>query len=309
MGVTGGTAPITYNWSPTEPNTDTLHGLTAGTYSVTATDAGGCSVTAAYTLTSGSTVTIDSSHVKNITCNGAANGSIIVFASGGAPPLTYTWNPAEANSDTLTGLSPGTYAVTVTDRFGCSASASYTITQPTPIANDSVKEVDVTCTAAGSLLVVDTGGVAPLHYVWSGGQTTDSITNQPAGTYTLTVTDAHGCSITASYTIGTAPGAIVFGTPVIVNSTCHGDSTGSITVSATGGSAAITFVWSNGVTGATISGLAPGTYTVTGSDGQGCSASASYTITAIQPEVFQYYQPAEPEQFLTYGEPVLQALH
>ena len=295
VGVTGGTAPITYTWSPTEPNTDTLHGLTAGTYSVTATDAGGCSVSAAYTLTSGSTVTIDSSRVRNITCNGAANGSIIVYASGGAPPLTYVWTPSEPNTDTLTGLSAGSYSVTVTDRFGCSASASYVITEPTPIANDSVVEVDVTCTASGSLLVVDTGGVAPLSYVWSGGQTTDSITNQPAGTYTLTVTDAHGCSITASYVIGTAPGAIVFGTPVIVNSTCHGDSTGSITVSATGGSAAITFVWNTGATTATISGLAPGTYTVTGSDGQGCSASASYTIT----------QPAA----ITFGNPTIVNVH
>jgi len=276
--VTGGTLPITYTWSPTEPNTGILTGLTAGSYCVTATDAGGCSVTACFTLTQAVSVTIDSANVTNVTCNAANNGTITVHASGGTPPLGYSWTPTEPNSNSLTGLSAGTYVVTVTDASGCTATASYTITQPSAIANDSVVIVAVTCTASGSVTVFDTGGVAPLTYSWSNGSTTDSITNVPAGTYTLTVTDAHGCSITASYVVGTAPGAIVFGTPVIVNTTCNGDSTGSITVSATGGNGNISYTWSNGATTATISNLPAGTYVVTASDNGGCSGSASYTV-------------------------------
>jgi len=286
--TTGGTLPITYTWTPTEPNTGALTGLSAGQYCVTATDAGGCSVSTCFTLIQPSSVTIDSAHVKNVNCNGADSGAITLYVTGGTLPLTYIWNPTEPNSNSLTGLAAGTYSVTVTDAAGCTATASYTITQPTPIANDSVVIVNVSCNGSGSILVVDTGGVAPLVYNWSvSGQHTDSLTNLQAGTYTLTVTDAHGCSITASYTVGTAPGALVFGTPVIVNTSCNGDSTGSITVSATGGHGTITYSWNyqNDST-ATITGLGAGTYTVTATDTAGCSASASYTVAQPQPIAF-----------------------
>ena len=281
IATSGGVAPITYSWSPTEPNNDTITGLLAGTYTVTATDAGGCSVTASFTVTSPAPVVIGAPVIKNVTCNGSANGSIIVRASGGTPPLGYTWSPTEPHNDTITGLTPGSYCVTVTDSAGCTASACYNITQPSPIANDSVVIDSVTCTAGGSVFVYDTGGIAPLTYSWSNGSTTDSITNVGAGSYSLTVTDAHGCSITSSYAVPTAAGAIVFGPPVIVNTSCNGDSTGSITVIATGGGGLITFSWSNGATTATILGLPAGTYTVTASDNISCTASASYTV--IQP--------------------------
>ena len=278
--VTGGTAPITYAWSPTEPNSGTITGLGGGTYALTVTDAGGCSITASFTLTTPVPVVIDSADVVNVTCNGSANGSITVYASGGTPPLGYTWTGGTfGNTSAITGLSAGTYNVTVTDSVGCTATASYVVSQPSAIAPQTVTIVSVTCQAAGSVTVVDTGGVAPLSYNWSGGQTVDSITNQPAGTYTLTVTDASGCSVTGSYTIGTAPGGVIFGTPVIVNETCNGGNSGSITVIATGGHGVITYVWSTTATTATISGLSIGTYTVTASDTTGCSASASYTIT------------------------------
>ena len=281
VGVTGGTLPITYTWSPTEPNTDTLTGLSAGTYSVTATDAGGCSISASFNITAPPPVALGGAIIRNVTCNGSSNGGIIVRAIGGNVPFTYSWSPTQPATDTLNGLAPGTYCVTVTDSSGCSASACYTITQPSPIANDSVVIDSFSCTAGGSIVVYDTGGIAPLGYHWSNGQTTDSIGGLQAGTYTLTVTDAHGCSITASYVVPTAAGALTFATDTIINTSCHGDSTGSITVTTTGGTAPVTFVWSNGATTATITGLPAGTYTVTATDNGGCSVSASYTI--IQP--------------------------
>ena len=286
-GVTGGTAPITYTWSPSEPNSDTITNLPSGTYAVTAVDAGGCSVTASYTLAPPVPVSIDSAHVVNVTCNGYANGSVTVFASGGVAPLGYAWAPGNfGNTNSITGLSVGTYSVTITDSVGCTATASYTVTQPSGIGLDSLLIIDVTCQAQGSIFVIDTGGVAPLNYLWSGGQTVDSITNQPAGTYGLTVTDANGCSVTASYTIGIAPGGVVLNAPVIINTTCNGDSTGSITANATGGQGTITYIWSTTATTATISNLPAGTYSVTASDTTGCSASATYTITQPTPVTF-----------------------
>ena len=281
--ISGGTPPITYTWSPFEPNSGTITGLGGGTYALTVTDAGGCSVTASFTLSPPNPVIIDSTNLVNLGCHTSDNGSITVYTSGGTGTLNYTWAGGGGifpDTNSIGNLVAGNYSVTITDSVGCSVSATYTLAAPSPIAAQSVTIVNVTCQAQGSITVIDTGGTPPLNYLWSPvGQIVDSITNQPTGTYTLTVTDAAGCSITASYTIGTAPGGVHFGAPVIVNTSCNGDSTGSITVVATGGQGTITYIWSTSATTATITGLGAGTYTVTASDTTGCSASASYTIT------------------------------
>ena len=289
QGITGGTAPITYTWSPAEPNSGTITGLGGGTYALTVTDAGGCSVTASFTLSPPKPVIIDSTNLVNLSCHTTDNGSITVYASGGTGTLNYNWSGGGGtftDTNSIGNLVAGNYNVTITDSVGCSVSATYTLTAPSAIAAQTVTIVNVTCQAEGSVTVIDTGGTPGYTYLWSGGQTVDSITNQPAGTYNLTVTDAAGCTATASYTIGTAPGGVVFGQPVIVNTNCNGDSTGSITVIATGGHGTITYIWSTTATTATITGLGAGTYTVTASDTTGCSASASYTITQPSPVIF-----------------------
>jgi gliding motility-associated-like protein len=284
--VSGGTPAYSYLWS-NGGATATITGLAPGTYTVTVTDANGCSNTASGTVTVVvSNLSFGNTQITNVTCNAGNNGSIVVAVDSATPPVVYTWSNNLPNSDTVTGLSAGTYNLTVTDANGCSLTASYTITQPSPIVIDSTHMTQAGCTVGGTLQVFASGGTGTLTFNWSNGQSGDSLTGLAGGPYTVTITDANGCSITATDSVIAAPGAISFGTPVIVNVTCSGDSNGSITIVTSGGTGTIHYTWSTGDSTATISGLAAGTYSVTATDSVGCSASTSYIVNQPTPITF-----------------------
>lgn len=138
--------------------------------------------------------------LTNITCNGDANGEAGVTASGGSTPYTYAWTPSGGTSNTISGLSAGTYSVTVTDNGGCSWTDSVTITQPTTIMlKDTVTSDTGNCN--GWAKTMASGGTTPYTYSWTGGGTNDTISGKCAGTYTCTVTDSNGCSATVAVTI------------------------------------------------------------------------------------------------------------
>ncbi len=285
--ATGGTGTLTYGWS----NGDTgnlADSISGGTVTLTVTDANGCSVTASYTVPSSGGITLNTSTSTDITCNGANDGSIHVVAIGASAPVVYTWNPAVSVDSMATGLSAGSYAVTVTDNGGCSASASYTINEPTAITLGNPVITDETCTRGGTVTVTATGGTGTLTYGWSNGDSGTLADSLNAGTVSLTVTDANGCSVTASYTIGSAPNTVALGNATIVDVTCNGGNNGSITATATGGTGTLVFTWNTTptTTGASITGLTAGAYSVTVTDSLGCSVSATYNVaepTAITP--------------------------
>ncbi len=155
-----------------------------------------------------------------------------------------------------------------------------------PLMVEIVDVVDVTCAGGtnGSALADATEGTAPYTYLWSNGQTTAQLMNVGAGSYTVTVTDAAAGTQTASVDIN-EPDAIVFGIPVITDISCNGLTDGAITASATGGTGVISFQWSSGPNGPTIMNLAAGSYTVTATDGNGCTESESYMVT--EPDVVE----------------------
>lgn len=144
----------------------------------------------------------------NVPCNGSNGGSATVTITSGTPPYTYSWTPTGGTSATATGLSAGTYTVTITDSTGCSATASYTITQPTALMATADTISNVTCNGGntGAAYVTASGGTLPYSYSWPNGATTDTVTGLSAGVYTVTVTDSAGCSSTASAMI-TQPAA------------------------------------------------------------------------------------------------------
>lgn len=276
VSATGGTGNKTFTWSNGATGA-TVNNLSAGSYSVTATDANGCTATQTFTITSASGIVITGTPTM-ITCNGATNGSITVSATGGTGNKTFTWSNG-ATEATVNNLAAGTYIVTATDAAGCSVTQSYTITAPAAIAITGTAN-NITCNGVnnGSITVSATGGTGNKTFSWSNGATGATINNLAAGAYTVTATDANGCTKTQTYTI-TAPTAIDI-TGTANNITCNGLNNGSITVSATGGTGNKTFTWSNGTTGATASNLAAGSYTVTATDANGCTKTQSFTITA-----------------------------
>ncbi|MBK8845750.1 MAG: SprB repeat-containing protein [Bacteroidetes bacterium] len=277
VSAAGGTSPYSYAW--TGGSTDaSITGLAVGTYTVTVTDANGCIATCSYTVTEPAVLTAMCSGT-NVSCNGGSNGSASVTAGGGTSPYSYLWTNS-ATTATAMNLSAGTYTVTVTDANGCIATCSYTVTEPTALTL-STSHQNVNCFGGsnGSLTATAGGGTPVYSYLWNTGAATSTVTGLALGTYTVTVTDANGCTITGTAQVGSPPQLIgtITGT---INVTCNGASTGSATLTASGGHLPYnTYMWSNGQTTATATGLAAGTYTATVTDHNGCTASASVTIT------------------------------
>src|SRR6185312_15136800 len=280
----GGTGAYTYNWAPSGGTLATATGLSAGTYTVTVKDANNCSVTAAATVNTTGGETVSISGVTNVSCRGGNNGSISTNTVGGTAPYTYVWTPSGGSSSTASNLSAGTYTVTVTDAGGCISTASATVTQPAvALAVSTGSIVNVKCNGAstGSATANATGGTGAYTYAWTPSGGTNAIaSNLSAGTYTVTVHDANGCSATASAIITQPAAALSVTTGGIINDKCNGGSTGSATANPLGGTVPYTFAWTpSGGTNATASNLSAGTYTVTVTDANGCTATASAIIT------------------------------
>ncbi|WP_417368168.1 T9SS type A sorting domain-containing protein [Flavobacterium beibuense] len=275
LTVTGGTAPYTFVWS-NAATTEDLTGLVAGTYNVTVTDANGCNATALVTVTE-PTALMASAVTTAVSCNGGSNGTVDLTVTGGTAPYTYAWSNTATTED-LTGLAAGTYDVTVTDANGCTATASATVTEPTVLMASAVT-TNVSCNAGsnGTVDLTVTGGTAPYTYAWSNTATTEDLTGLAAGTYDVTVTDANGCTTTASATV-TEP-TVLTASAVTTAVSCNGGSNGMADLTVTGGTAPYTFVWSNAATTEDMTGLAAGTYDVTVTDANGCTATASATVT------------------------------
>ncbi len=275
--VSGGTAPYTYLWSDGQ-TAATASGLTSGAYSLVATDANGC--TASTTANVGNSAGLTASGVvTNVSCNGEASGAIDLMPSGGTMPYTFNWSNGATTED-LAGLGAGSYSGTVTDANGCTFVGTVEITEPTALAGATVS-TDASCNgvADGEASVSASGGTAPYTYAWSNGGTSASLAGLGAGTYTGTVTDANGCMLVASATVG-EPSAIIATT--VVTDEMEGDMMGAIDLTVSGGTAPYTFAWSNGATTEDLAGLVGGDYTGTVTDANGCTAvSGPHTVVNI----------------------------
>ncbi|MBF2707503.1 beta strand repeat-containing protein, partial [Flavobacterium soyangense] len=256
---TGGTAPYTFNWGGgilTEDRT----GLVAGTYSVVITDTNGYTGTVSgITVTQPTAISLTAASQTNISCNGGSNGAASVNTpTGGTPGYTYNWTPGNPTGDgtaSVTGLTAGTWTCTVTDANACTASQSFTITQPPAIVATAAAQTNVSCfggSNGAASINTPTGGAGGYTYTWSpSGGTAATASGLAAGSYTVTVTDANGCTATRNFTI-TQPSAISTATGSQTNVSCNGGTNGSASVSPSGGTAGYTYTWSpSGGTAAT----------------------------------------------------------
>jgi hypothetical protein len=217
----------------------------------------------------------------NPNCHGESNGSATVTVSGGTEPYTYLWNNNQTGF-TATGLSQGTYTVTVTDNHGCTGTAIATITEPNLLIAGISTQTNVNCNGEnnGSATVTASGGTTGYSYQWNTtpAQSTAKADNLGFGTYTVTVTDNHGCTAMTTAAI-LQPVLLTALISAHTDVTSNGGSDGSATVSASGGTTIYSYLWNNGQTATTATGLTAGSYTVTVSDAHNCTATATVEIT------------------------------
>ena len=270
--ATGGSGSYTFAWSNGTTG-NMISNVASGSYTVTATDTNGCTGVATITINTSSGPTAAITGV-NTSC-GENDGSASASATGGSGGYTYVWSTG-STGPTISNLAAGNYSVTVTDSVGCPDVETVTIdASSSPVI--SFNGMSTTCGEDnGSASVSATGGAGGYTYLWSTGSTSTTISNQAAGTYSVTVTDSAGCFDVEIVTINSSTGPPSLSTSV-VNTTC-GEDNGSASASASGGSGGFTFAWSNGAIGNMISNVAAGTYTVTVTDSANCTSLGTVTI-------------------------------
>lgn len=275
--VNSGTAPYTYQWSPNVSSGPLANNLSSGTYTVTVTDANGCSDTQTITVTEIPTFTL-STQTTPVDCNGTG-ATATAIVTGGTGPFTYQWSPSGGNSQTATNLNPGTYTVTVTDGAGCTLTASVIVDPYTPMSLSAMSSPALCDNAAsGTVTVLVIGGNPGYTYLWSTGTTSSTVTGLSPGIYTVTVTDASSC--TATTTIAVTQNPQVFINISGNNDLCEGQST-TLTSGVSGGSGGNQYLWSNGSNLSSITVNPPAgihVYSVTVTDVTGCTASASFAV-------------------------------
>ena len=201
--VSGGFIPYFYLWntSPTQ-TTDSVSGLSAGSYVLTVSDGLGCVYTEQVSIADSGAASLSTSFT-DVSCAGEADGTASVVASGGTPPLTYTWSNSATDS-AITNLSGGTYSVTVAGSDNCISTASVEVTEPSALLFNVVTSTpDMDSTGNGSITTSISGGTQGYTYAWNTSpvQTTANASNLVAGTYTGIVTDANGCQDSVTVTI------------------------------------------------------------------------------------------------------------
>ncbi len=272
--ATGGGQPYTYLWA-TGQETATITGLSAGTYTVTVTEANGCKASGSVTITQPDPLTL-TGVVNDVTCPGDDDGSIVTSVTGGSGAITYQWEDG-ASTANRNNLGAGEYCVTVTDGNGCTVDGCFTVTQPVPIVlTPTIRDVLCNGDATGRISVAVSGGTAPYTYEWNNDETGPVINNLTAGDYTVTVTDANDCSVVATYTVSEPPAIAITGEVESID--CFGDDNGSIDITVTGGTAPYAYRWSNNQNVPDIGGLDADDYTVTVTDANGCTATATFTV-------------------------------
>jgi hypothetical protein len=279
-GTPQGNGNYQYKWSAAgNPAVAVLDDVSAGSYLVTVTDANGCSATGSIGIDAPVALSVQVSGTP-VTCFGSANGSATASASGGTAPFAYQWNVPGTNSQSvLNNLPPANYIVTVTDSHGCSATAQTSITEPGALSLTLTK-TDVICDDdnTGNASPEVSGGITPYQYNWNTGAGTANLNSLTKGTYSLTVTDANGCTVSKQVTIVAT--TTLSSSVAATNAKCSNSSDGVATATANGGTAPYSYAWNNGASGAVASNLAAGSYKVTITDAEGCTVQNTVQIGA-----------------------------
>lgn len=299
---TGGATPYQYALNGGSfQSSGSFTGLSAGSYTITVMDNNTCQKDTTIVITERPELVL-TANVTDASCFNVSDGAIDLTVTGGTPPYSYSWDNGLPTQEDQTGLSGGTYTVVVTDDSSCTATLTVTVDQSPEIFLSIANVDDVTCNGAmdGGIDLTVAGGTPPFTFAWSdaANTTTEDLTNVAGGTYTVSVTDANGCSTTAFGTVGEATALTVSISSTDV--TCSGGTDGSLSVSASGGTGSYTYALNGGgsQTDSIFTGLVPGSYFVVVTDAAGCSATTAFADVLDKDAIVLTYEDIE----ITQGE-------
>ncbi len=213
----------------------------------------------------------------NANCTTASGSISLATPVNGTAPYIYSWSNG-STATSISNLVPGTYKFTVTDANTCASTDSIVISAVNvPFTVTATGSITSCSSNTGTVTAAASAGNQPYTYLWSNNSTAISLNGEGAGNYSVTVTDAHGCTTTAAAAVTTPGGPSA--TDVVTNAHCYGDSTGSITVTVAGGTAPISYVWSNTATSLNLTGIPAGTYNLVINDVNNCSFTISGTVS------------------------------
>lgn len=287
--ATGGTGNISYTLQPGSINNASglFVSLSAGIYTLTASDANACSASTIVTLNQPNAVSINTLTGLDPLCTGTADGTITALATGGTGLLTYTLLPTGlSNTNGLfVGLSAGMYTIQVNDAQGCSQQQSISLQNPIALSWSTVTSNAVLCYGGntGSIQAQAIGGSGTKQYTLFPTATTNSsgsFSNLTAGTYTMQVSDAHACTLSTLVVIN-QPNALTWTSATADSVSCYGGNNGSLQVNLSGGTASYLYqILPAGPSNSTglFNGLNAGAYTLQGTDAHGCSISTQLSL-------------------------------
>ncbi len=278
---TGGTAPYTYSIDGTSfVSSNTFNSVSAGAYTVYIQDAGGCQSTSTVTIAEPTAITHTVS-IVDASC-GSSTGSISVAATGGQTPYTYSLDGTSQSNGTFSGLAGGSYTVQVTDANGCTSSMTTETVNGGTAPSITTSISGETCmNSNGEISISATGGTTPYSYSLNSGtsQSTGIFSGLSAGSYTIDVADANGCSANTTATVTNTGGFTLIVNPTSGQTVCEGN---SANISASGAGTGASYQWDQGLGLGASHNVTPSvttTYSVVATDGAGCSSTASTTIT------------------------------
>ena len=288
-------SPYTYSLNGgSSSGNNTFSNLGPGNYTVTITNTLGCTATENFTIIEPSLLQVNTLREENISCFGGNDGLIEVQAQGGTSPYQYNWGGGFPNSSLIQNLPAGSYTVVISDQNGCTANASYTLSEPNQLMNMfNASQIDCFGGQANISASVN-GGVQPYTYLWNGQPGTSSITGN-AGDYILQVTDANGCILASNISISEPPElevSIPSGMSVCTNTEL------TLQASVAGGTPSYTFSWShdsaNNGSNASVIIASDTVFHFTAEDANGCAVQVSSTI---------HMKSVNPSDFVVHAQP------
>ncbi len=288
-----GRNPFTYTWRGSNgisgsvgsiSGAYTISNLQQGAYQITVTDASeqACEFFLRQVLVNGPSAVIQNPQIRNVSCAGAANGSITLNVSGINP--RYNWNTGDTTAN-LQNLPGGRYAVTVTDGLCQTILEDILVSEPEPIRvlqNISLPSCAESNDAAIDLIVF--GGTRDYNFLWNTGARRKDINGLSAGTYRVTITDANNCIYTDSIVLQ-APAPLMISTDSLQMVNCFNNNDGYLKAQVQGGTEPYRYIWNTGNSSPVLPNLAPGNYSLTVTDFKGCTRTNNWNI--MQPDPLQ----------------------
>ncbi|HOS46994.1 MAG TPA: PKD domain-containing protein [Bacteroidia bacterium] len=273
--------PSSYTGNTQSTSINNISQSLNGNYTVQINDSA-CVTSKTFSLNQSAPVALTLVSKTDVLCNGGATGSISTTGNNGNPVYSFLWNNGQTTA-TAQNLIAGTYTVTVTDAIGCTASASYSISEPTALNSNITNTTGVSCQANdGQATVSASGGVGPYIYLWNNGVTSANCTGLSLGNFTVTVTDNHGCTSIKTGSLSAIPSLTIAANsnPTI----CIGQST-TLSIVPSGGKTPYSYLWSNSAAApnTTVNPIMSQNYSVTVTDANNCTATYTYSVTVNPP--------------------------